>query len=278
MFHLKLQNAASPSDWLYTTGETNFIEIRPVSWSCCDASSHLFEMTRFGDLFSDLWLRLCLIVGVRNSAFIQKVISGSMTFISDHSFETTFIWDYVHLRQRFFETTFIRDYLTWDLVLSKPVHLRPHSNEIFSFETTFIWDHINLRPYSFENTFIWDHSHLRPLSFETTFIWDHIHLRPYSFENTFIWDHIHLRPHSFETWSQMNKRGLKWMRSQMNRSQMNVVSNEKVSCECSLKLTGRKCRGLVWTWSQMKWSQINGLKWTGLNCLHTVISTYDLWL
>jgi len=43
--------------------------------------------------------------------------------------------------------------------------------------------------------------------------------------------------------------------------QMNVVSSEKVSCECYLKRTGLKCRGLKWLWSQVKslmwmWSQM----------------------
>jgi len=79
-------------------------------------------------------------------------------------------------------------------------------------------------------------------------------------------------------WSQMNvvsnEYGLKLMWSQINRSQMswsqmNVVANEKVSYECSLKWTSLKCRGLKWTWSQMKWSHTNGLKWIGLNCLHS---------
>jgi len=45
---------------------------------------------------------------------------------------------------------------------------------------------------------------------------------------------------------------------------MNVVSNEKVSCECGLKLIGLKFRGL--RWSGLRWS---GLKWIGLNCLQT---------
>ena len=34
-------------------------------------------------------------------------------------------------------------------------------------------------------------------------------------------------------------------------SQMNVVSNEKVSCECGVKWTGLQCRGLKWTWSHL---------------------------
>jgi len=40
--------------------------------------------------------------------------------------------------------------------------------------------------------------------------------------------------------------------------QMGVVSNENVSCECGLKLTGLECRGL---------------KWIGLNFVHTVLFT-----
>jgi len=62
-------------------------------------------------------------------------------------------------------------------------------------------------------------------------------------------------------WSQLDvvskECGLKWMWSQRSRSQMNVVSNKKVSCECGLKETGFKCRGLKWTWSRMSWFQLS---------------------
>jgi len=83
-------------------------------------------------------------------------------FIWDYSFETTtfettFIWDHVHLRPRSFETTFI-----WDHVHYRFFHLRPHS-----FETTFVWDHIHLRPHSFETT-IFETTISETTIFETT--------------------------------------------------------------------------------------------------------------
>ena len=63
-------------------------------------------------------------------------------------------------------------------------------------------------------------------------------------------------------------------------SQMNVVSDEKIPCECGLKrrdimwMFSEMNRSQMW-WSQMnrlqmKWSHMNGLKWIGLNCLQTV--------
>jgi len=67
-----------------------------------------------------------------------------------------------------------------------------------------------------------------------------------------------------------NERGLKWkslkwMCSHMNRSQINVVSNEVVSNEYVSNERGLKCCGLKWTWSQM-----NGFKWIGLSSPGTV--------
>jgi len=88
------------------------------------------------------------------SHLLRRSSSNDVQTIENNSFETTIIWDHIHLR---------------------PVHLRPHS-----FESIFIWDHIHLRPRSFETTVTWDHIHLRPHSFETTFILDHIHFRSHS--------------------------------------------------------------------------------------------------
>ena len=104
------------------------------------------------------------------------------------AFETTCIWDHVHLRPRSFETIHLQPFI-WDHIPLRPRSFRPRS-----FETTFIWDHVHLRAVHLRPV------HLRPHSFETTFIWDHIHLRPHSFEITFLLRHVKLKRIKF-LWS-----------------------------------------------------------------------------
>ena len=56
------------------------------------------------------------------------------------------------------------------------------------------------------------------------------------------------------------------MWSQMNRSQMNVISKESLKHECGLKWTGLKWSGLEWIASKC-----HGLKWTVSNKLVSIV-------
>ena len=76
-------------------------------------------------------------------------------FIWDHSFETTFISDHIHLRPHSFETTFIWDHIHLRHIHLRPLHLRPLHLGPHSFETTFVWDYIHLRSHSFYGMLKW---------------------------------------------------------------------------------------------------------------------------